>query len=62
MLAPAAESPPPYRSSLEVRSISSSPERARALPESIRGSAAGFREYSCVVVVCWVRRRCCCCC
>lgn len=55
MLAPAAESPPPYRSSLEVRSIRSSPERARALPESIRGSAAGFREYSCVVVVCWVR-------
>jgi len=54
MLAPAAESPPPYRSSLEVRSIRSSPERARALPESIRGSAAGFREYSCVVV-CWVR-------
>ena len=60
MLAPAAESPPPYRSSLEVRSIRSSPERARALPESIRGSAAGFREYSCVVV-CWVRRRRCCC-
>lgn len=46
MLAPAAERPPPYRSRAEVRSIRSSPERARALPESIKGIAAGLSECS----------------
>ena len=46
MLAPAADSPPPYRSSVEVKSISNSPERARALPESMSGIAAGLSEYS----------------
>ena len=48
MLAPAAESPPPYRSRWVVRSMRSSPERARAFPESIRGSAAGLSECSLV--------------
>lgn len=41
-----------------MRSMRSSPERARALPESIRGMAAGFRECSRVIVieVPWFRR------
>ena len=52
MLAPAAESPPPYESrvGVDVASISSSPERARALPLSIRGVAAGLRLWSVVDV------------
>lgn len=36
---------------MEVASIRSSPERARALPESIKGTAAGLRLWSFVVLV-----------
>lgn len=45
MLAPAALRPPPYmsRAGVDVASMRSSPDRARALPLSISGMAAGLR-------------------
>ena len=42
---------PPYKSSLVVKSISSSPDLASALPESIKGIAAGFNENRAVVIL-----------
>jgi hypothetical protein len=46
MFAPVAESPPPYISISEVavRSISNSPDLAKAFPLARSGSAAGFSE------------------
>jgi len=53
MLAPTAESPPPQRSILSVRSMSASPETARAFPDVRRGWAAGLSvaAFNAVVVV-----------
>ena len=53
--APAADKPPPYRSIPLVKSMSNSPLRAKALPESINGIAAGLSElYNTVLLLVFV--------
>lgn len=44
IFAPTADKAPPYKSKELVKSIKSSPDLARAFPESMSGSAAGFND------------------